>query len=121
MTIQPIPHRSVLARRRVRPGNCLNHFRILADLPRPNGYLLCQGPVLHPVGRFLHCWLEYEEIVVDLTRRYKFFPRDFYYDQSGIEAATVRRYTLETIYGSSDLFDQGLTFWGFDLTEFLSR
>ena len=61
-----------LKRRRLKPGNCLNHAKVLLGIPSDLStvVVLCMGPV-H--SNMLHCWLEAGEVGAVLANWITFF------------------------------------------------
>ena len=109
--------RTYMRRRRLKAGNCLSHVIVLTRLPRhlQGAVLVCMGP---GEGRKLHCWLEHQDTVIDLTKSERFFGRTDYYARAAIVRTAVRRYPVAD--AAHRLLSGGLTFWEFDPDQYVT-
>lgn len=115
-----------LSKRKVTQGYCLRHARAIRRMQDATGFVLCQGLLFIDPARghlpvaYLHCWIENDDTVVDLTTEPIFLPKSEYYTTRGVVLDQVKRYTpteakrLRRIAGSD-------FFWEFELTECLFR
>ncbi len=115
-------------RRRLKAGHCINHCRVLSNIPADVGlqafmnlpdtdrFRLCQGPmvVTHADRPYLHCWIESGEVVIDLTQKQRFFDKRAYYSQRGVVATEVKRYTVLQMYELGGKAGGAWSFWEFD-------
>jgi len=88
-----IPLRDSLTLRWLKGGNCLNHAKVLMDLG-DGPYRVAMGDV-QPADHapLAHCWLETDNVVVDLTQPTKFFDREEYYQT--MSPQNVRSFTAK--------------------------
>lgn len=110
--------------RRLRPGNCLNHFSYVLDAP---GWACEDIRLVHAAVRpdamelpkpMLHAWLELDSLVIDLTTKQRFWIQGEYYRRYGVIAETVRRYSPREValkVGAASFKE----FWGFDTDKYL--
>lgn len=113
-------------RRVVKQGYCLRHARAIRRMQDATGFMLCQGPLLIDPIRgclqvpYLHCWIENDDTVIDLTMQPHFFLKSEYYVARGVVLDQVKRYTqaetvrMRRIAGSDH-------FWEFDLLRYQFR
>ncbi len=99
-------------RRWINPGNCLNHIKTALDLPDEHRPLIevCMG--LCSIG--LHCWIEADGLVLDLTRPggERFHDRPEFYSSSKMDESSIRRYSVPDM--AKAMLREGITFWGFE-------
>lgn len=115
-----------LKRKRIEVGQCLDHCDVLGKMERAglSGFLLCQGPLtIDPVAGklskpMLHCWLESDGEVVDLTRKGRFFDREAYYAEHGVLADEVKRHSRGETLRLGLAVGGKWAFWGFDESKY---
>lgn len=116
--------KGMFSRCRVKRGYCLGHVRVIRRMNAPEGFLLCQGPLLIDSVQgqldkpFLHCWIEKDDTVIDLTRRPAFCVKSNYYTENGILASDVKRYTQSECWRLGRKAKGNDEFWEFDTNKF---
>jgi len=119
-----IPMYDELKGMRIKDKHCLDHGKVLSELSYisteanfPCPYVLVMGwIVLRESGIPLqHCWLETLAdnpcpVAIDLIEPKRFFRREDYYCQVGVQEETVHRYT-KTDVNKRIIEDGYLEFW----------